>query len=192
MDSVRYFRAMDAHPLPSNIPALHTDRLELVAPDGRCDGAYQRFYTDAAASAAYGGPLTPAAAWARLAFDVGAWALQGFGVWALQMRHDQAIVGMCGYWQGRGWPRELTWWLLPEHRGRGLALEASRAVVEHAYTAWNWPAVETYASDRNLPALALVARLGGVRMDRRLFPDGEERHVYCIPPPTGASTRSGA
>jgi RimJ/RimL family protein N-acetyltransferase len=183
---------MDAPAIPIHVPTLHTERLALVPPDHRCDDAYQRFYTDAEASAAYGGPLTPAAAWARLAFDVGAWALQGFGVWALQMRHDQAIVGVCGYWQGRGWPRELTWWLLPQHRGRGLALEASRAAIEHAYGTWGWPAVETYTNDHNLPARALVDRLGGVRIDRRLFPDGDERHVYRLPRRTGAPTGSPA
>jgi RimJ/RimL family protein N-acetyltransferase len=104
-----------------HIASLHTERLELIAPERQCDAAYQRFYTDPEASAAYGGPLTASAAWARLAFDVGAWKLQGFGVWAVRTRHDQEMVGVCGYWQGRGWPREFTWLLLPEHRGRGLA-----------------------------------------------------------------------
>src|SRR5471030_2104303 len=102
-----------------DIPTLRTERLELIPPDRRCDDVYQRFYTDAEASRAYGGPLAPAAAWARLAYDVGAWRLQGFGVWAIRTRSEQDLVGVCGYWQGRGWPRELTWWLLPEYRGRG-------------------------------------------------------------------------
>jgi len=95
---------------------LQTERLELIPIDRGCDDLYQRFYTDAEASAAYGGPLVPQAAWARLAFDVGVWTLQGFGVWAVRRRDDRALIGVCGYWQGRGWPRELTWWLL---RGDG-------------------------------------------------------------------------
>ncbi len=53
------------------IPTLRSARLDLMAPDASCDAAYQRFYTDAEASAAYGGPLSPGAAWARLAHDVG-------------------------------------------------------------------------------------------------------------------------
>jgi RimJ/RimL family protein N-acetyltransferase len=81
-----------------DIPSLQTERLELIPPDRRCDAAYQRFYTDAEASAAYGGPLTTSATWARLAFDVGAWTLQGFGVWAVRTRHDQEVIGVCGYW----------------------------------------------------------------------------------------------
>lgn len=163
------------------IPTLRTDRLELVAPDQRCDAAYQRFYTDPIASAEYGGPLTPAAAWSRLVFDLGAWHMQGFGVWAVRRRADAQVLGVCGFWQGRGWPRELTWWLLPEARGMGVALEASRAAIEHAHAGFGWDEVQTYTRDTNAPARALVARLGGVRVDRRCFPDGEERDLYRIP-----------
>lgn len=158
-------------------------RLELVPPDQSCDSAYQRFYTDAAASAAYGGPLSPAAAWSRLACDLGSWHLQGFGVWALRRREDAAILGVCGFWQGRGWPRELTWWLLPEARGLGYAHEASRAAVQHAYAEFGWGSVQTYCADSNEPAKALIARLGGVHVARQAFPDGEDRNVYHLPRP---------
>jgi hypothetical protein len=65
----------------------------------------------------------------------------------------------------------------------GLALEASHAVVRHAYDAWNWPTVETYTRDGNAAAIALVSRLGGVQVDRRAFPDGEDRNVFRIPRP---------
>ncbi len=165
------------------IPTLETDRLRLVPPGPACDAAYQRFYTDPVASAAYGGPLSRGAAWARLASDLGSWHLQGFGVWAVQRPADGEILGTCGFWQGRGWPRELTWWLLPEARGQGLALEASRAALRQAYRAWGWPEVRTYMNDDNAAARALVERLGGTRVAREAFPDGLERDVYRLPPP---------
>jgi [ribosomal protein S5]-alanine N-acetyltransferase len=95
------------------IPTLHTERLALVPLSAACEGLYEEFYLDAEASARYGGPLTPGAAWARLSADVGSWHLRGFGVWAVQRRERQDLVGVCGYWQGKGWPRDLTWWLLP-------------------------------------------------------------------------------
>ncbi|MBK1690182.1 GNAT family N-acetyltransferase [Rubrivivax gelatinosus] len=165
------------------IPTLRTQRLDLIPPDVGCDSAYQRFYTDGEASVAYGGPLTPAAAWSRLAYDIGAWHLQGFGVWALRCREDSAIIGVCGFWQGRGWPRELTWWLLPEARGQGYALEASLAVTKHAYSEFGWGAVQTYCADANNAAIALILRLGGSKVARQAFPDGEHRNVYLIPRP---------
>lgn len=165
------------------IPTLRSPRLDLIPPDRSCESAYLRFYTDAQASAAYGGPLSPAAAWSRLVHDLGAWHFQGFGVWALRRREDEAILGVCGFWQGLGWPRELTWWLLPEARGQGYAVEASRTVVQHAYAQFGWPSVETYCADSNESAKALIARLGGTIVARQAFPDGEVRNVYQIPPP---------
>ncbi|MCH7345356.1 GNAT family N-acetyltransferase [Pelomonas sp. CA6] len=174
-------RPSDAAPR-LEIPVLETERLRLLAPGPACAAAYQSFYTDAQASYFYGGPLTPGAAWARLAADLGSWALQGFGVWAVQRRADAAIVGVCGFWQGLGWPRELTWWLLPQARGQGLALEASRAALRQAYDGWRWPSVQTYMKDDNAAARALVLRLGGVRVGRPDFPDGMARDLYELPP----------
>lgn len=172
--------------LPMEIPTLTTDRLCLLPLSAACEGMYQRFYTDADASRAYGGPLSPTAAWARLASDLGTWHLQGFGVWAIQRRKEADLIGVCGFWQGKGWPRELTWWLVPESRGRGFAREASLAAVAHAYSAFRWESVETYMNDTNEPARALVLRLGGVKTGRRLFPDGLERDVFRVPAPTAA------
>jgi RimJ/RimL family protein N-acetyltransferase len=163
------------------IPILETPRLRLVPPSRACADAYERFYTDAEASRMYGGPLTAGAAWNRLAADLGAWHLQGFGVWAVQHRADGAVVGTCGFWQGQGWPRELTWWLLPGYRGQGLAKEASWAAVQHAYEVLGWPVVETYMNDDNEPARALVKSLGGQPARREIFPDGLERDVFVIP-----------
>ena len=135
--------------------------------------------------------MSAAQARARLAADAGAWVLQGFGVWAVERRTDQAVVGVCGFWQGAGWPRELTWWLLPEARGGGLALEASRAAVAHAYRVFGWPVVHTYMNDGNAPARALALRLGGQCTGRQPFPDGLERDVFCIPDAKAPPPRAG-
>jgi RimJ/RimL family protein N-acetyltransferase len=72
---------------------------------------------------------------------------------------------------------------LPGARGRGLALEASRAAVRHAYRHFGWSDVQTYMNDNNVEAKALVARLGGVQIGRQVFPDGLERDVFRIPEP---------
>ncbi|MEJ6001141.1 GNAT family N-acetyltransferase [Paucibacter soli] len=166
------------------IPVLTTERLELIPPDRDCAALYQRFYTDGEASANYGGPLSPGAAFARLASDLGSWHLQGFGVWVLRRREQGDLLGCCGFWQGLGWPRELTWWLLPEARGTGLALEASRAAIAQAYEGWGWDRVQTYMEDHNAAARGLALRLGGQSLGRhRVFPDGKEREMFELPRP---------
>lgn len=170
-------------PTTGACPTLQTERLRLLPLSSACAPAYERFYTDAAASAAYGGPISAGAAWSRLCADVGAWSLQGFGVWALQRKADGDIVGTCGFWQGKGWPRELTWWLLPHARGHGLAKEASVAAVAHAYGAFGWSDVQTYMNDDNAAARALVRALGGIKVGRPRFPDGLARDLYRLPPP---------
>ncbi len=166
-----------------DIPLLSTARLDLCALSADIFPVYRDFYTDAEASRLYGGPITAAAAWNRLATDIGSWYLQGFGVWAIRRRADQRYLGVCGYWQGLGWPRELTWWLSVEARGQGYALEASRAAIRHAYQAWQWQTVLTYMNDDNLAAQALVRRLGGIPEQRCEFVDGLSRQIYRLPLP---------
>lgn len=168
------------------IPTLSTERLRLVAPSSACESAYVAFYTDENASKTYGGPLSHAAALARLSSDLECWQRQGFGVWAIELRAHSAVIGVCGFWQGNGWPRELTWWLLPQARGQGYAMEASRAAVAHAYRVFGWQVVQTYMNDQNEPARALAERLAGEQTGRQVFPDGLERDVYRIPPPIAA------
>jgi [ribosomal protein S5]-alanine N-acetyltransferase len=165
------------------IPTLTTDRLRLVPPSTASWEAYERFYTDADASRFYGGPLSVRDAWARLASDVGAWHLQGFGVWVIQRQAEGDIVGTCGFWQAKGWPRELTWWLLPEARGQGVASEASRAAIRHGYEVFQWESVGTYMKDENAAAHALALRLGGEATGRQTFPDGLQRDVFRFPKP---------
>ena len=167
-----------------SIATLETPRLRLIPLTTGCADAYERFYTDEQASKAYGGPISAAAAWTRLCADLGAWHLLGFGVWAVQRRVEGDVVGTCGFWQGKGWPRELTWWLLPQARGLGLAKEASIATVAHAYRVFGWPEVQTYMNDGNVTARRPVLSLGGVRVARQAFPDGLDRDVFRIPMPT--------
>jgi ribosomal-protein-alanine N-acetyltransferase len=168
------------------IPELVTDRLRLVPPSLEHADRYIEFFTDAAASSNYGGPLTEGQSWARLAHDRGVWHLRGFGVWIVTSNETGEVVGGCGFWQGLGWPRELTWWLLPNARGSGLAREASNAAIRHAYGDFRWSTVQTYMNDDNEAARALALRLGGKDVGRHAFPDDLDRTIYLLPRPDGS------
>ncbi len=163
-----------------HIPTLRTARLTLVPPDAVFAAAYEQFFMDGDASDGYGGaPLSAEAARARLDADLRGWQTLGFGLWViLQGGHP---VGACGFSQKPGWPRELTWWLLPAHRGQGIASEASRAAIDHAYAGFGWLSVETYMKDGNAAARALVLRLGGIKIGRPMFPDGLARDLFSLP-----------
>lgn len=164
------------------VPSLKTPRLTLRTPSAADFPVYRDFYADAEASAFYGGPLTPALAWSRLAYDLGHWALRGFGMWSVVVRETGAMAGGCGIVFPEGWPRhELTWWITPSSRRQGYALEASRAVIDWAYEQLGWDSVETHMVDSNVPARLLAEKLGGCLIARELFPDGIERNVYALP-----------
>jgi RimJ/RimL family protein N-acetyltransferase len=169
------------------IPKIATERLLLCPPCSTAESAYERFFMDARASNGYGGaPLTADGARARLAADLSRWDSQGFGMWTIQVRESGAFAGACGFAEKEGWPKELTWWLLPEFRGQGIAHEASIAAVVHAYLGFGWASVETYMKDENTSARALALRLGGVKVARNVFPDGVARDLYRLPCPVAA------
>ena len=171
-------------PARVKIPALETERLALRGPSAQDFPAYRAFYGDAEASAFYGGPLPPEAAWRRLAQDIGHWALRGFGIWSLVERASGETVGGCGLVHPEGWPRsELTWWVAPAARRQGYALEASRAAITFGYGTLRWPLVETHMKDENTAARRLAEALGGQVIARETFPDGIARNVYALARP---------
>lgn len=163
------------------IPELTTGRLTLRAPETADFELYRTFYADAEASHFYGGPLTAAQAWRKLAYDIGHWALRGFGMWTIEESETGQAVGGCGIVWPEGWPRhELTWWIVPAARRRGYALEASRAVIAWACDALGWSGVETHMNDTNAAARSLAERLGGKAIAREEFPDGLSRNIYLL------------
>ncbi len=165
------------------IPTIESERLRLIPPDTDCFEIYKRFYTNADASKMYGGPISEGQAWARLKSDLGSWYLLGFGVWVVQLKLDNKRAGTCGFWQGKGWPTELTWWILPEYRGQGIATEASKLAIAHAYNNFGWDKVETYMNDDNAAARSLVEKLGGFKTRRQEFNDGLSRDIFLLPKP---------
>ncbi|WP_289031841.1 GNAT family N-acetyltransferase [uncultured Paraglaciecola sp.] len=131
----------------------------------------------------YGGPIDKEQTWARLKADVGSWYLLGFGVWVIQLKSDNRLLGACGFWKGKDWPIELTWLVLPEFRGKGIATEASKAAILHGYNQLKWHFVETYMNDENTTVRSLVEKLGGLKTKRTIFPDGLSRDIYTLPNP---------
>ncbi len=166
------------------VPELHSQRLLLRAPAAKDFPVYRSFYANAEASASYGGPLPPDLVWRKLAYDVGHWALRGFGMWSIVEKASGSTIGSCGIVWAEGWPRhELTWWVAPASRRRGYALEASRAVIAWAYDSLGWRNVETHMNDDNVAARALAEKLGGAVAARERFPDGLVRSIYLLPHP---------
>ncbi|PHQ71554.1 MAG: GNAT family N-acetyltransferase [Paracoccus sp.] len=167
-------------PLSADAPVLKTQRLILRVPEAGDLAAYAAFLADADASRFYGGPMRRDQAYGVLCRDIGHWHLRGFGKFAITL--DGKTLGGCGIVHPEGWPsHELTWWLLPEARGTGIAQEASAAVLSWARDSLGLPEVETHFRDDNIAACRLTEKLGGRKLRRAEFPDGAARDVYGIP-----------
>lgn len=170
-------------------PILTTDRLTLRLPGAQDFDLYRRFFDETTGDGYfYGGPLRPDQAAVRLAADIGHWQMKGFGKFIIEDRAACTTVGGCGIAHWDGWPsHELTWWLMGDCRGKGYATEAALAVLDYAFTTLCWPQVETHIRDTNTAAARLVERLGGVKLRRDAFPDGNSRDVYGFSPAGAAA-----
>ncbi len=81
---------------------------------------------------------------------------------------------------------ELSYWLLPTARGRGLAFAAVRLMIDSVVPALGLRSVVLDIEEGNLPSIRLAERLGAERRDpTRVHPDRfGARHtmvVYVLP-----------
>ncbi|VAV93982.1 hypothetical protein MNBD_ALPHA07-1719 [hydrothermal vent metagenome] len=162
-------------------PVLHTKRLTMRPLKPSDLAAYTAFNAVSDTKVGkYRGGRTQTEVQANLAADIAHWS-KGFGMWLLSLKNDE-VIGGAGIAHPDNWPsHELTWWLMPDHRGMGFATEASRAVINCGYDILNWSQVETHMRDENLPARKLAKRLGGTITRRDTFPDGVTRDVFTLP-----------
>lgn len=164
-------------------PVLETERLTLRAPGPEDLPAYRAFYdVSDMREGGYRGGRSRKEIVEIHASDIAHWHDKGFGMFLLRMKGLDTVLGGAGIKHPNDWTsHELTWWLMPEARGKGIASEASREIIRWACDVLGWLSVETHMRDGNLPARRLAERLGG-RIDRRVtFPDGVVRDVFVLP-----------
>jgi carbamoyl-phosphate synthase large subunit len=75
---------------------------------------------------------------------------------------DGRVIGCVGYhsvsWQHRG--TSIGYWLAESEQGRGTMTQAVRALVDHAFAAWDLNRVEIAAAVENERSRAVARRLG--------------------------------
>jgi RimJ/RimL family protein N-acetyltransferase len=119
-------------------------------------------------------------AWRQMAMFVGHWQLRGFGVWAVEERATHALVGRVGLHFPEGWPdREIAWTLARPYWGRGLALEAARAALAHAFGPLGWNRAISLIDPDNRRSIRLAERLGE-RFEREVMVRGHRVALYAI------------
>ena len=85
----------------------------------------------------------------------------GFGLYMTQQKSDGACVGLCGLLKRDALPDvDIGFALLPAYRGKGYALEAAAAVMEHGRTAHGLRRIVAITNPDNERSIQLLAKLG--------------------------------
>jgi RimJ/RimL family protein N-acetyltransferase len=162
-------------------PSIETDRLLLRAFDIGDFDAYAELHADADAARYIGGTLPRASAWRKFLQMPGAWALQGYGMFAVADKATGEWLGQCGPWQPEGWPgTEVGWGFKRGAWGRGYATEAAIASIDWAFANLGWIEVIHSIDPDNQPSIVLAERLGSRNRGRCRLPEPFEQVAIDI------------
>ncbi|HCQ64627.1 MAG TPA: N-acetyltransferase [Rhodobacteraceae bacterium] len=145
--------------------SLSTERLVLRHPRPEDAPAYIGFFGSARTRYA-GGIKTPDEAWNILVFDHGLWQMRGFGRFVATRKGSDRAIGLFGPYYPFGRPEPEIGWVLFDatDEGQGLATEAARACVAHAFGPLGWDSAVSYIAPENAGSIRLADRLGA-RLD---------------------------
>ncbi|SLN37071.1 GNAT family N-acetyltransferase [Roseisalinus antarcticus] len=167
---------------------IATERLVLRRPaPGDWEAARGFFMSER--SAGVGGPHSEGTAWRIFASELGHWQIRGYGMWAVTRSGDDTALGLIGPWHPADWPETEVGWMIwdPDLEGSGIATEAARAAVDHAFRTLGWQTVVSYIAKGNTRSVRLAEKLGAT-----LDPEAPQPHpdrpclVYRHPRPEGA------
>ena len=163
-------------------PVLETPRLRLVMPGAAHVAGHTAFLTSARA-AGLGWTAMPHDAWRNFAAKTGHHILRGFGPLVAEAKDDGRAVGIFGPWWPDGQPEfEIIWSVWSDaDEGKGLAHEAARATLDHAFGVLGWDTAVSYISPGNDRSAALARRLGAAQDGTWTTPRGTEVRVFRHP-----------
>ncbi|MGI6359059.1 MAG: GNAT family N-acetyltransferase [Bacillota bacterium] len=119
----------------------------------------------------------------RLQAEIDNHLTHGLQYWPIFQKDSNTFVGCCGLrpYQGVGDCAELGAHLLPEYWRQGLAAEASRAVIDHAFRRLGLRTLVAGHHPENKASERALLRLGFVRVGGEYYPPtGLEHPSYKI------------
>lgn len=157
--------APEGSDVPNGKAILETERLLLreMTPDDF--GALRRTLQDDEAMRAYEGAFSDAEVRDWLDRQLGRYARDGFGLWAVVLKETGRFIGQCGLtWQDYEGMRvsEVGYLFEREYWHRGYATEAARACRDYAFDALGTDEVFSLVRDTNEPSKAVARRNGMV------------------------------
>lgn len=127
-----------------------------------------------------GKPMTKSEAWRNMATQIGHWQLRGFGLWAVEQKETNSMIGRIGCFQPEGWPGfEVGWMLRRDYWGKGYAVEAARAAMDYAFGRLKKARVVSVIHPDNQASVNVAKRLGEC-YEREVEIAGIKVHLYGI------------
>jgi RimJ/RimL family protein N-acetyltransferase len=112
--------------------------------------------------------------------SVASFADRGFGQWLAFLREADVLAGFAGLRPVDQTPDvEILYALAPAYWGRGLACEASRAVLRHGFAGLGLPRILARADAPNAASIRVMERLG-MRFVRRGVEHGLDTVCYAL------------
>lgn len=134
-----------------------------------------------------GGPHDLGSAWRAFASELGHWDIRGYGMFTLTTKTSDLAMGMIGPWSPQDWPEtEIGWIVYSDAEGKGIAFEAAKSCVTHAWTVLQWESVVSYIDPKNARSRKLAERLGAAIDPNAIKPEKyPDTLVYRHPDPRG-------
>jgi RimJ/RimL family protein N-acetyltransferase len=101
----------------------------------------------------------------------------GFGMYVMVLRDTGEAVGTCGLIRREGLEDvDIGFAMLPMHRRKGLALEATRAVLRYATVSLGMDRVVAIVSEANHRSIRILEAIG-MRFERKVRIPGDDEEV---------------
>lgn len=132
-------------------------------------------YTDPHTREFLGGPVS-----SEIATERAAGLLEDGCTWVILAEDGSSAAGIVTLHPHHdGISTEMSYSLLPQHTGRGLATAALQQMLDHAFSAMGLSAVVSETQAANLRSTRLLERLG-MQEKERLTRFGAEQIIYTI------------
>ncbi|MCH9694435.1 MAG: GNAT family N-acetyltransferase [Gammaproteobacteria bacterium] len=103
----------------------------------------------------------------------------GYGPYCMSLKSDGAMVGICGLFRRENLDDpDIGFAVLPDYCGKGLASEASFAVLDYASKSLQLDKLLAIVSPENAASIGLIEKLG-MRFDRMITMPGETEAI-CL------------
>jgi ribosomal-protein-alanine N-acetyltransferase len=106
-------------------------------------------------------------------------ATHGYGIWLAFLEDERAPVGFAGLLRSEEGNPHLIVGVEPRFWGQGLAAEASRAALRHAFENLGMSEVLADVDEPNVRSIALLERLG-MALERRAMREGRPLRFYRV------------